>query len=279
MQISPSDSAIVPNRKERDVAFQNRSIALRFAQSRVLDGIISVHASSMAELQNVLQQATINAWNAYDQVGRDLGASHRTHSEKVALLEENMTKEIGRFREACQEKLRMIRDVHLEEAHELQRSLTAKRAAELQMVEAERNDHMNDLNEIHDHSKQTLRKYFDELLATTTAQILVLEKRIAGVQNRQGFVKTEIADLEEKNKAEVQPIHELELERLHLVQEVQKVDIGIMAYRNFKESSNVLLSKTKQLKRSIKTTNAQIQKLSAERDKLVAFIKSDKDRM
>lgn len=246
----------------------HRVSSLQYEQNYTLKTMSKDHKVQMDELNAELDRELNNALSLIDSVTVSVGTATVAHSEKIDLLDKNFDQELSKIRSKCDNFVSSFEYDQMKQIEKLRKDLDIRKKAEFQSISTERDYHTNNIALSHNQSLRELQEYFDHLLANTSEQITSLEDRIKFIQDKHTSVKADTQTLQRKTESDDQPLEQAEMERLHLVQEVQKVDIGIIAHKNFKESSKELEKKLIQIKKDIKSHERIIQKLLHDQGRL-----------
>lgn len=257
-----------------DSCLQHRASSLQYEQNYVLKSMSKDHRAHIDQLDADLERQLQECIDQIDIINVTLGTTAAAHSEKIDLLDKNFKQELDKMRGKYDEFVLDFEKAQKLQVERLRHELGIRKLAEFQAIGTERNSHTNLISAGHDRSMGELQQFFDTLLLDTSSQINLLEDRIKNIQDKHASVKVDIQKLQEKTACDEQPLELAEMQRLHLVQEVQKVDIGIIAHKNFKESSKELDFKLDQIRRDTKTHERLIKKLLHDKERLTDSIEN-----
>ncbi len=250
----------------------HRASTLHYEQNYTLKTMLKEHETQLEGLKHLLDGDLLSVLEQVDDTITKKETAAIGHFEKMELLDRNFKLELDKIRTKYEEFFVNYEKQQTTQVDNLRQELDIRKNAELQAIGTERDYHSNHISQIHDKTISEVQEYFDRLLSDTAGQITSLEERIKNVQDKHASVKKDIQVLQKKTECEEQPLEQAEMERLHLIQEVQKVDIGIIAHKNFKESSKELDFKVNQIRKDIKTHERLIKKLLHDQERLSDLI-------
>ena len=254
------------------VAYDQCGANLRYEQVESLKEMDSSHLLVMERLASEQDHYISTTWKTVESVCADVESSKSQHSEKVELLEASFANDLREIRHKFETQLRLLKESHRKECEELTQELDLKRRAELMQRNEESNAHFNRVRNIHGTSIFDLNKFYGDILQDSAEEIATLEARIQEVHDKHQHVIASIDSVGMENCNLQAPLEAAEKERALLYEEVQKVDRGNMAMKNFRESSDDLERKIAQTHKDMMANEAAIRKLTADQDKLTALI-------
>lgn len=219
----------------RSRAFEQKLIAMWYDWELLRGKLDHRHAATLRDVLQVIDTSIQDVRTRIQKAQDDSAASESNMRDSYNMTRRKLSKELGQARSFFDQLLRDLRSSVAYESEVAKVELCSEHDSALHSMEVDARAHMARILEIQRKQYDDLTDYFGQIISSNDSEISELRRRVTELKARIDQQSQDMSRLQSENETVSCPLEDLRKQKRILREQLQVVETGTMAYKNFKQ--------------------------------------------
>jgi hypothetical protein len=221
------------------------------------------HSTSLRHVLQVVDTSVNDLRVRIHKLQEDSVSLESNMRDSYNITRRHMSKELCQVRSTYNQILLNLRETLTQNFVKRKVQLSAGEASAVDAAEIDARAHIQRILEIHRNQEADLTAYFGNIISTTESDLSAIRLRVCELKAKVEKQSNDISRLQRENETVSYPLDDLNKQRTILLEDLEVVESGSMARKNFKQLKTGLERKLARLNIQINEMEEVIKKLDA----------------